>query len=383
MPFIKQSNSTAIQEEWGNAMEIKRIQIIRATEGMVLAEDVYTNANELIVNCNTVLSNVIIKKIKKYGIFHIMIYGKEDDEETSDGRIEVKNTLTFKDKLKNSKDFSDFKQDFEDSIKGLKKTFGRVMNDNGMEATDELICRVDAMVKQGHGTLYIMDMLNCMREYDDVTYAHSISVALLCRLIGEWLKYPEKDLQALTLAGLLHDIGKIQISNAIISKPGKLTEQEYKIVREHPKIGYNILKDKDLDQRVKLAALMHHERCEGSGYPFRLSAEKIDYWSKIVSIADVYDAMTADRSYRKGMCPFEVLEILEKDGYIKYDPGILMLFMEKTAYSYINASVCLTDGRIGKIVSIHKNTFARPLVQVGEEFIDLEKHKELFIRQIV
>lgn len=370
-------------EVGGYTMEIKRIQIIEAAEGMILAEDVYTNTGKLIVTCNTVLASVIIQKIREYGIFHILVYEKENKEATREEEIAEKDIYLHKERLKRRHDFNAFRYDFEKSIKGLKKTFGRIMENNDFEEMDELLSRVDAMVKQGHGTLHIMDMLNCMREYDDVTYAHSISVGLLCRLIGEWLKYPEDELQSLTLAGLLHDIGKLQIPNSIISKPGKLTNEEYKTIQAHPKIGYTILMDKDFDKRVKLAALMHHERCDGSGYPFSLQAEDIDQWSKIVSIADVYDAMTADRSYRKGMCPFEVLDIWGQEGYVKYDPGLLMLFMEKTAYSYINSTVRLSDGRIGKIVRIQKDALARPLVQIGEEFIDLNMQKELVIQQIV
>lgn len=367
----------------GYTMEIKSIQIIHATEGMILAEDVYTDADKLVVTCNTVLNDIVIQKIRKYGIFHILVYEKEKEEATLEEEIEAKDVYLHKEKVRKSQDFSMFKQDFEKSINGLKKTFGRILEDNDLNETEKLLNRVNAMVKHGHGTLHIMDMLNCMREYDDVTYAHSISVGLLCRLIGEWLKYPENELQALTLAGLVHDIGKLQISNSIISKPGKLTTQEYHIVQTHPKLGYNILKDKDFDERVKLAALMHHERCDGSGYPFHLPSDKIDYWSKIVSIADVYDAMTADRSYRNGMCPFEVLEIWQKDGYMKYDTGLLMMFMEKTAYSYINSAVRLSDGRIGEIVSIPKDSLTRPLVRIGEDFVDLKQQNDIVIQQII
>lgn len=367
----------------GYIMEVIRIQIIQAREGMILAEDIYTESNELIVTCNTVLNGAVIQRIKKYGIFHILVYKKEDEEKTIEEEIEEKDSYLHRERIRKSKDFTVFKQDFENTINGLKKTFGRIVESDGLEDTEEILDRIGSMVKHGQGTLHVMDMLNCMREYDDVTYAHCISVALLCRLVGEWLKYPEKDLEALTLAGLLHDIGKLQIPSEIISKPGKLTDEEYRIVQTHPKLGYNILKNKDLDQRVKLAALLHHERCDGTGYPFRLSADKIDYWSKIVSIADVYDAMTADRSYRKGMCPFEVLEIWEKEGYQKYDTALIMLFMEKTAYSYINSTVRLSDGRIGEIVTIPITAVSKPLIRVGEEFVDLMKEKEIKIQQIL
>lgn len=360
----------------GHAMEIIHIQIIYVEDGMILAEDLYNHKNELIVTCDTVLNLAIIEKIKQHGIFHISVYKKEDE-------ISAKDRYEHRERIKQTEEFMAFKKDFEESINGLKKTFKKILEDSEIGAMEALLSQVSTMVRHGHSSLHVMDMMNCMREYDDVTYAHSISVALLCHLMGEWLRFSSEDTYNLAMCGLLHDIGKIQISHKIISKPGKLTKEEFDLIKEHPKLGYEILKNKNIDEHIKLSALMHHERCDGSGYPSGLVADKIDYWSKIVSIADVYDAMTADRSYRKGMCPFEVLDIWEKEGLQKYDPGLILLFMEKTAYSYINSSVRLSDGRIGEVVSIQKNNLSKPLVKVGDEFIDLVKEKDLFIKQII
>lgn len=146
-------------------------------------------------------------------------------------------------------------------------------------------------------TISIFDNLHNMRQIDDSTYAHCLNVSIISRMFGMWLKYSDEDLDVLTLAGLLHDIGKCKIPNAIISKKGKLTDAEYEVIKAHAQLGYDILKDQPLDERIKNAALMHHERYDGTGYPNHLVGKEIDDMAAIVAIADVYDAMTSDRCY--------------------------------------------------------------------------------------
>lgn len=365
---------------------IRQLRINQVKENMVLAEDVYTENNEFVLPCNTVLNASIVERLKQYNIYRINVYEDEDhdiiQEEVQEEQKE-REVITRKEEIRSSVDFQQFKQEFDCTVKELKKTFGKMLENEENDGIIQLTKQIDEIRKNGHGTLHVMEMLNCMREYDDVTFAHSISVSLLCRLIGEWMQLPESELQILSTCGLLHDIGKLQIPNEIISKPGKLTNEEFKKVQEHPALGYYLLKERELDERVKMAALMHHERCDGKGYPMHVESTRITDYSKIVMIADVYDAMTADRSYRAGMCPFKALEIMEEDGLQKYDPYVLMLFMEKTAQAYINSTVLLSDQSVGEIISINKNCISRPLVRVGAQFIDLSKRKDLEIISIL
>ena len=369
-------------------MQIREIHITMAKEGMVIATDIYTDKNELVLPVNTVLDKEIIQQLKRYGIFRFNVF---EEEKVQERQVEAyvpqseeeEERVVYKEKVRKSEEFVEFKKEFDETVHGLKKTFQRMLDNNGEEQANTLVAQVESIFKSGHGTLHVLEMLNCMREYDDVTFAHCISVAVLCHLIGEWLNFSDEDINTLTLCGALHDIGKLQISNAIISKPGKLSDEEFHKIQEHPRLGYDILKELDLDVRIKHAALFHHERCDGTGYPLGLGSNKIDLWCRIVSIADVYDAMTADRSYRKGMCPFKVLDIMQEEGFVKYDPKILMIFMEKITQSYINAIVRLSDDRIGEIISINPNALTRPLVRVGDTFVDLSRDKNLTIKEVL
>jgi HD-GYP domain-containing protein (c-di-GMP phosphodiesterase class II) len=173
------------------------------------------------------------------------------------------------------------------------------------------------------------------------------------------------------------------IPSSIITKPAKLTTEEYATVKTHTVLGYNLLKSKRIDSRIKHAALMHHERCDGSGYPYGFYSEQIDSFAKLVAIADVYDAMTCARVYRGPLCPFEVVTIFENEGYTKYDPKFIMTFLEGIAQTYIHNTVKLNNGITGEIILINKLELSRPVIKTGEKYIDLTKQRELQIASLV
>jgi putative nucleotidyltransferase with HDIG domain len=222
-----------------------------------------------------------------------------------------------------------------------------------------------------------------MRDYDDLTYAHCMNVALICHVFAGWMHFSPEDVEIATLSGMFHDIGKLAIPDHIIKKPDKLTDEEYSIIKQHTIEGYQILQNQDIDEHVKNAALMHHERCDGSGYPFGLTGNKIDKFAKLVSIADVYDAMTAARVYRGPLCPFSVIEIFEKEGLQRYESEYILCFLENVVMTYINNRVRLSNGLVGDIVFINRQQFSRPMVKCGDEFFDLSKDKSLSIVEIV
>ena len=242
---------------------------------------------------------------------------------------------------------------------------------------------VDVILESDDGYLNVFDMLHNMRQYDDMTYVHSINVALICNVFARWLKMSDEETRLATVCGLLHDIGKISIPDIIIKKPAKLTQDEFAIVKKHALEGYNILRRFDISEHIMNAALMHHERCDGSGYPFGIRNAKIDTYAKLVAIADVYDAMTSARVYRGPMCPFKVIEIFENEGLQKYDTRFIMTFLETIVNTYMLHRVKLNNGTMGDIVFINRSSLARPTIKSKDDFIDLSLHPELYIEAIV
>ncbi len=222
-----------------------------------------------------------------------------------------------------------------------------------------------------------------MREIDDTTFAHSINVALISAVIGRWMKFSEDDVQILMSCGLFHDVGKLLIPKEILTKPGKLTDEEYEIIKTHAVKGYQLLKEMDLDERILLSAMAHHERCDGSGYPLKLHSPQINTFAKIVAIADVYDAMTSARVYRGPVCPFKVISIFEKEGFALYDPVYLLPFLSNVVNTYIHNSVLLSNNMKGEVVLINPRALSRPVVKCGEEYINLAKNWDISIEAIL
>ena len=377
-------------------MAAKRILTSRATQNMIVADDVYTSDDKLVIPEGTVLTEDIIDSLKEYGVFAIRIKVDEDgnnaaaenekvmpagDEVLNEQRQEIKNSAEqeqqrFLKQVKESKEFEVFHSAFVDSVDNLKNVFSKVVMHNEQIDGESILSDVENVVSKGRNSIHILDMLQCMRGYDDVTYVHSVNVALLSNMIGR-IVYPDisdEELKVLTLAGLLHDIGKMMVPDNIIQKKGRLTLPEYNLVKTHVLFGNNILKGIDnLDPRIAEVAMRHHERCDGTGYPGGYKREQIEPFARIVAIADTYDAMTSDRAYRAAICPFDVIEMFEREGIVKYDVEFLLPFLEKAVQAYMNTNVRLSTNQIGKVIMINKNEFSKPVVQVGDEFYDLSK----------
>ena len=230
-------------------------------------------------------------------------------------------------------------------------------------------------------TLYQLFM--AMQARDDYTYRHNLAVAMFSNLLGGWLGMDKQELAQLTTAALLHDVGKMLVPDYILNHPGKLTPEQFDEVKKHTVYGYEILKSTTgVTHRQAMVALQHHERLDGSGYPYGLTASKIDLFSRIVSVVDVFHAMTSKRVYRDASPFYEVLLQISKDAYGPLDPRITNLFIRKIMATLTGQQVMLTDGRTGVIVMVPEHDPTRPLVQVDGQYIDLAKELSVHIRQI-
>lgn len=359
-------------------MKTKRILTSRAKPGMVIAEDVYTYNNQLIIGKDTMLTNRAITRLKFYSITDIKIHLDVVKMEP----IETK--ISFTEQIKQTPEFQDFTEKHIEMVSTLKTQLNEFVNKDITKIDiDALSAGINDVLGETRNGTHVFHMLQCMRDYDDLTYVHSVNVSIICHSIGKWLHLDESDLNTLTLCGLLHDIGKLLVPHEIIQKPTQLTAAEYKIIKTHSYKGYEIMKEQIFDMRIKLCALMHHERCDGSGYPNHLKEDEIIDFAKIVAIADTYDAMTSARIYRAPMCPFEVINIFETEGLHKFDPHILLTFLHEMAETYIHSNVILSNGEEGKIVMINNNALSKPVVSVGYKFYDLSKEPNLNITRIV
>ena len=284
-------------------MKTKKVLTVNLKPGMVSCEAAYTSSNHLVIQSNTTLTPDIIDKLKYYAIRSIKIYlpeeGEEPEMDTASPEGSAPNTPldslegpTYFERVQQSEQFKEFKESVTKSVENFRGQLNDIVTKtNVSDICDDMLHEVDVIVSKSRNSLHLLDMLQCLRVFDDMTYMHSMNVALICSVIGSWSGLPKEEMKTLLLCGLLHDIGKLRIPPEIIQKPGKLTEEEFKQVRSHPMLGYEILRPKNLDNRIKLAALQHHEKFNGKGYPRGLTGPEISNFSSIVTVADIYDAI--------------------------------------------------------------------------------------------
>ena len=357
-------------------MEAVRIRTDQAEVGMKVASDIYSSRNQLIITKNTILDERMITRLRFYNIFGLIVYKDSP-------KIEIIEEVSYIEMLRDTPEFKKFNRTYVDTVQIIEENLNQILAGTSSFDIDTLLEETNRILKEGRNGAHILEMLHGIRNYDDLTYVHSLNVSLICSIFGSWLRLSPEDIKILTLSGLLHDIGKMLIPKEIIHKVGKLTPEEYKVVKTHTIKGYQVLKDYPVDIRVKYATLMHHERCDGSGYPNGFIAEQIDDFAKIIAIADVYDAMTSNRRYRNAICPFDVVDEFEREGILKYDPGFLMTFLEHIVESYIHNLVRLSDGREGEVIMINRLSLSRPVIRIGDDYLDLSHKHDIKITEII
>ena len=370
--------------------------------GMIVAEPIVTPIGQILAPAGTEITRQLINRMKLYKVEEAVVYGDspqtenvEEDSEAAKPATEkqaparhvkthAEESKTHSQKVAASDEFRDFQMKYFLAIDNLKSVFASADKTHETIDTTALMESVSDLFRARNTIVEMFDMLFNMRIISDSVYSHCLNVGLISRMIGRWLKLEKHDLNILTLAGLLHDIGKIRIPEDILNKPGKLTDEEYAMIKQHPKFGYDILKNQPIDSRIKKAALMHHERCDGSGYPSNLTDDLIDEFAMIIAIADVYDAMTATRSYRAPLCPFQVIANFEEEGYQKYHTKYILTFLKQIAAAYQNNRVILNDGRGCNIVLLNQTAYSRPMVQLDDgSIIDLNTHRDLYIKSVI
>lgn len=388
---------------------MENIKLADLKLGMVTAAPVKTRRGQELIPAGTALTKQLISRLEFYSIGSVCIdetsilteeevqaalqaaMAQKREQSTSETKAEApqpeiaspQNEIAYSQKVKRSKSFQEYSLHSTIVTKTLQDQLEGFIRDKQPMDFDALLTAVKSLVAPGQTVIQYFDMLHNLRSSDDSVYSHSLNVAMISRILGKWLKWCASDLDSLVIAGLLHDIGKLMIPPEILNKEGKLTDEEFEMIRWHPRAGYELIKDLKIDSRIKKAALQHHERCDGTGYPMKASEIMLDDFAMVIAIADVYDAMTAARKYRAPLCPFQVIREFERDGYHKYKTKFLLTFLQHIASTYQNNRVILSDGQAAKIILLNQNSLSEPLVQLNDgSCIDLVS-SPLYIQSIV
>ncbi|MBK5483694.1 HD-GYP domain-containing protein [Peribacillus sp. TH16] len=228
---------------------------------------------------------------------------------------------------------------------------------------------------------YLFEEMQAKNEY---TYKHNIGVGIIATYLGTKLGLSKESLSNLTLAAILHDVGKTRIPERLLEKPGKLTAKEYDEIKRHTIYGYELLKSiPGIPPSIALTALQHHEREDGQGYPHKLKGSNIYYLSKIVAIADVFHAMSSDRVYHQAMPFYKVIEQMNRDVFGKFNPKMLLVFINQLMGTLVGKEVMLTNQQIGTIIMINPYEPLKVLMKTNSGILDLRLEKELQIERII
>ncbi len=380
-----------------------KLEVKKLKPGMVVEKAIVTKRGQTIAKVGTELDSKLIARLSFYKIEEVVVEDGFNDEPAKPLELEdvlppkkeepkeepkkepskIRESMSYTSRLQSNQEFQDFQLSYSENMAALEETFDTIIFGDGNISEETLIKNAESLFAS-KTSIQMFDLLHCMKSIDDSVYAHSINVALISRAIGKWLKMSREQLNELTIAGLLHDIGKAEIPSEILNKTGKLTDEEFELIKSHALKGSKLLKKAGFNSDIQFAALQHHERSDGSGYPRGLEADEISDFASIIAIADVYDAMTSARSYRTPKCAFQVIAAFEEDGLKKYNTKYILTFLERIANAYQNSMVMLSDGRSGKIVYINKSRLSRPIVQVDDnEMVDLSRETDISITSIM
>lgn len=381
---------------------MKQVPVAELIPGMVTAEDIIGYDSNIIIPKGVILTENIISRLDSYSIYYVQIIDDIVDELSkpmSAASLINDNMISnpsSKEKVRNSEQFKNFSQDFIKCADHFKNNLMQSLYKNEPLCANELLAETIQLMQQNNSSVSVFDMLLNMKNVDDSVYVHCIDVALISNILSKWLHFSEEDQAMATACGLFHDVGKFVLPSGVLRKPGKLTPNEFEIIKTHTIEGFHLLnKYNNIPQPVKNAALMHHEKCDGSGYPYGINGPEIDKFAKIVTIADIFDAMTSDRVYRKAMCPFDVIKSFEDEGISKYEPKYILTFLENVANSYLNHRVTLSNGMEGNVIFINRDDYSKPIVQTDDNQIinlqeqyyksimNLSNHKNISIETII
>ena len=331
---------------------MRYISIEEAEPGMLLGKPVYDAFSRILVAKKRPLTAEYIQKLKIRGYLGFYI-----EDEFSEG-IEVKEAIS--PELRNRGVDALRKKNIDATMQVAKDIVGQILTSDTIS----------------------LDMVD-LRTFDDYTYRHSVNVAVLSTIIGMGMGLNQEQLNDECVGAIFHDMGKLMIDTDIINKPGRLTKEEFRLIKMHPQLSLELLTNRwNVSIEAKEAILCHHENDDGSGYPRGLRKEEIPLYARIIHVADVYDALTSKRPYKDPYTPSESIEYLMGGCHILFDEKVVRAFLKWVPVYPKGVVVKLSDGRDAIVCENTKNPI-RPKVRLRTgEVLDLgdeTKHLDLTI----
>lgn len=323
---------------------MRKILVSDLKPGMVLAKDVYNHEDgRLLLLKGFSMKPRYISKLESLDITYVYI----DEEATPVAEEDIRE-----------------EQIYSEAFTTIKNVLTSVREGDSIEVAP-VKETVDEIVQKIINNENVFMQLTGIRDIDNYTFHHSVDVCIYSVITGKSLGLSNEELTELGMGAILHDIGKCKIPSEILLKPGRLTDDEFLVMKLHTVYGYEIIYNTNgLNKRIANIACQHHEKWDGTGYPVGLRDNQIDKLARIVTVADVYDALTADRCYRKKDLPHEAAEFVMGNSGRLFDPDIAKNFINNIQVYPEGCMVLLNTGEIGSVVDAGKNMALRPKLKI-------------------
>ncbi|GAE30290.1 HD-GYP domain-containing protein [Halalkalibacter hemicellulosilyticus] len=340
------------------------------TEGDILAKTIHNDSGQVLLQEGISLSSRMIGRLHELGISFIYI----KDDRTAD--IEIEEAIQRETKQNAIKTI---KREFR--VVSEKSTLNKAFNSPQMNKHFSKV--IDEILNDLNSHQQALSILSDVITYDNYVFTHSLNVTVYTLRLALELNYNEKQLKEIGLGAILHDVGKMMIPLEILNKPGKLTDEEFSMIKAHASEGFEYLrKQHDVPLLAAHCAFQHHERLDGSGYPRGIQHNEIHEYAKVIAIADVFDAITSQRVYRHAMLPNEALELLYAGAGTQFDQSLVEAFRSVVALYPEGLSVTLSDGREGIVVKQNQSLTTHPIVRIiRENGCDLQDCYDLDLAQ--
>lgn len=349
-------------------MNLYPISVDILYDGMAVESGIYCaeDGGFTLLCKNVVLTKRMIEYIRGFMVTKKNIYmSKEERQRLLRETDYFQRTQT---KIEQEVGYDTMKDIADDLLSNVQQN-GIVSNEmaNGLveEVKGKLLAFDDAQV---------MQCLNGIRGVDEYLYIHSLNVGTLNGLMAKWCGLDQDHYTRLVKAGLVHDLGKLQISPEILNKPGKLTDLEFESIKRHPGFSHEILrKSGEQDEMILDAVLHHHERVNQTGYPDKLGMDEISVGARITAISDVYDAMVAKRPYKEASTPFVILQELMDNAFSGLDRNYVDVLLKNMTRALQGRQVLLSTGAIATVEYIDPNRPQYPIVDVDGEMVKTDE----------
>ncbi len=339
---------------------MRRISLEQIQQGMFIARTVYGSGGQMLLKVGAEVKPHYAKYLRRLGINYIYV----QDSRLID--VEVDDVIADETRLEARTLVKDI----------MEETCRNHLRSKSLFINDEKIARtITKIIEELFNSSDVMVNLVDIRSMDDYTFAHSVNTCVLSTLTAAKLKYSVSQMKKIAVGCLLHDLGNVAIPGAILKKRGILTGEEYEVIKNHPTYGYEMFKRSSLFSSGAGAVIYeHHELQKGQGYPRGLKGDQINLLAQVVTIADVYDALTSDRPYRKAYQPHQAVEMLSALGEDFFNLDILRTFLSLIAAYPIGTHVLLSSGESGLVIGNTPGFPFRPKVRVLYEGESLAHH---------